>query len=395
LAVLVPLLLICGAASSAAIVAYGTSPELARYAHGIAIIVLARRLEWPMVALSLLLCAVLLAITISGHRRVWWLLGLGPVLALFVRGFSSTYHPATVLLDSPQFVNADQADTNSLAQEYVIGLTFDRRARALPYRALAASPLILLSAFDQRALVIWSMTANRAMVLPLDRETSPREIEVVSSPADSLLIFDARLGQFIVGVTGRTVGGKQPVGFGAPLAVEKMPWPLWLSLHPDTLVMQSPNQAVAAASEPVLPGLQFPEPSGGPAGDARIAMLATTQPTAVMSDITLDRPADIQAGDASILLDRDPQTKMLRAFDRHLRDVDLFLTFKPNKRPSRKHPDAAMIDADSASLWTLDGRAIDGPLKGKRLREIAIDDGLYWGVMKFWIPTLKLVQAER
>jgi hypothetical protein len=84
---------------------------------------------------------------------------------------------------------------------------------------------------------------------------------------------------------------------------------------------------------------------------------------------------------------------MLRAFDRHLKE-DLFLTLKPIRRPSRKHPDAALIDSDSESLWTLDGRAVDGPLKGERLREISVDDGLYWGVMKFWIPDLQLIVPE-
>jgi hypothetical protein len=40
----------------------------------------------------------------------------------------------------------------------------------------------------------------------------------------------------------------------------------------------------------------------------------------------------------------------------------------------------------------MDGRAIDGVLKGERLRRIDLDDRLYWGVMKFWYPELELIE---
>jgi hypothetical protein len=393
LAVLLPLLLICGAVGSAAIVAYGTSSDLAQYAHGIQIIIISRRLEWPMVVLSLVLSGILLGMTISGRRGVWWLLGLGPVLALFVRGFSAAYHPAIGLLDAPQFVAADKVDATSIANQYVVGLIFDSKPYALPYSALADTPLILFSGFQKRALLIWSMTANRAVLLPLDRDTPPREIEVVSRPADSLLLFDTRLGQFIVGVTGRTVCGATPVGFGTPLNVEKMRFADWMRLHPDTLVMQPGANNIAAPGAPVLPSLKFPMATGGPIGETRIGILATTQPSAVLSDMKLDSPINMEAGETRILLERDPTIKSMRAFDRHLKE-DLFLTFKPLSRIPRKHPEATLVDADTQSIWTLDGHAVDGPLKGERLHEIAVDDGLYWGVMKFWIPNLKLIAPQ-
>jgi hypothetical protein len=93
-------------------------------------------------------------------------------------------------------------------------------------------------------------------------------------------------------------------------------------------------------------------------------------------------------GGTRVLLLRD-RAGRLRAFDRHARE-DLFLTFQPTT--DRKHPEAVMTDPDTGSLWTADARAIDGPLKGAKLREIEVDDGLYWGVMKYWYPMLELVR---
>ncbi len=390
---LLPLLLICCAIGSAGVVAYGTSPQLAWYAHGIQIITISRRLEWPLVALSLVFCCALLGITISGRRGVGWLVGLGPVLALFIRAFSAAYHPSIAVFQSPLLVPADQItfQDGSAPKEYVVAFDLNGKPYAFPYPSLAQTPLVLLSAFDRRALVIWSITANRAVALPLDKDANTREIEVVSTPADSVLLFDSRLGQFIVGVTGRTVRGERPVGFGEPLPVEKMPLGEWVRKHPDTLVMKSP--AGAGPAGPVLPRLQFPPVAGGLRGDTRIALLSTPEPCAVLSDMPIDEPLDVEGGGTSILLMREPASGTLRAFDRHLKE-DLFLTFRLMMHPPRKHPDWAMVDAESESHWTLDGKALDGPLKGARLHEIAVDDGLYWGVMKFWMPKLELVESK-
>ncbi|HLL91002.1 MAG TPA: hypothetical protein VK324_17005, partial [Tepidisphaeraceae bacterium] len=53
-----------------------------------------------------------------------------------------------------------------------------------------------------------------------------------------------------------------------------------------------------------------------------------------------------------------------------------------------------LIDADSQSLWTLDGRATAGPLKGEQLRAVDVDWGLDWRVMKFWFPAMELVTPD-
>ena len=53
-----------------------------------------------------------------------------------------------------------------------------------------------------------------------------------------------------------------------------------------------------------------------------------------------------------------------------------------------------MIDSDTASFWTIDGRAVDGELKGARLREIPVEDGLWLNVMRFWCPQLPVAGAK-
>src|SRR5690242_10543210 len=114
--------------------AYGTSPALAVYPHGLQLIMLARRLQWPLIALCLILCLVLLVLVIAGKRRAWWLIGLGPVLALFAHRFASAPQHQFSVADNPQFVSADGSRTQ--ADDWIVGVIVDDQPLAFPYAQL-------------------------------------------------------------------------------------------------------------------------------------------------------------------------------------------------------------------------------------------------------------------
>ena len=62
---MLPLALILLGVASAFAVACGTTPQLARHWHGLQIIMAARQLRWPLVALSLAMSIALLGLVIS------------------------------------------------------------------------------------------------------------------------------------------------------------------------------------------------------------------------------------------------------------------------------------------------------------------------------------------
>jgi hypothetical protein len=69
-----------------------------------------------------------------------------------------------------------------------------------------------------------------------------------------------------------------------------------------------------------------------------------------------------------------------------------------NKDRKRAALSVAFTDADTNTGWSAAGVAIDGPdrkRKGQKLKPITIDEDVYWGVMKFWYPSLELVQPQR
>jgi len=327
-----------------------------------------------------------LGLVISGRRRAWWLIGLGPILALFVHRFAPSA-AASGVLENPPLVEA-----SSLAaprgDEWVVGVVFEKEAYAFPYRALYVRPMVVLTDYDKRMLLLWSAGANRATAWSIANDFHPRELEVVCAPVGSLLVLNRRYGQFICAVTGATIDAQKPIGFVSSVACETTTFAAWRARHPQTRAMAIPIAGADAPAAPIVPrGFDHDATDAQPL--MRIAMVATTQPVAVSAHLKPDEPLNVAAGQTRLLVLRDPQVGTLRAFERRVGD-DLFPTFKPHHDPKR--PEVALLDSDTASRWTIDGRAIEGELKGQQLREIEVDDGLWWGVMRYWYPGLKLLR---
>lgn len=386
-----PLLLIGLDLFFAAIMAYGTHPNLAQYAHGLDLILISRRFQWLLAAMALLLAVALIALVVSGKRRVWWLIGLAPILALFVHRFSSDSLHALNILDNPTFIAADHASEMRDADE-VVGLVFADTAYAYPFAALYANPVIFQADHDRRMILFWSPFANRAQAFEITHELKARDLDIVSMPANALLLYNSRLGQFINGLTGLTqpIGrklGDKPTGLRDPIPTWKMPWAAWRSRHPQTRVLQPYRTDANAPHAPVLPYYKLPRESGQPLADLRIIMLETSPPVALPENTIADRPLNLIAAGQTVLVFRDPRTDAVRAFDRRI-EQDLFLRFALNTDPRR--PKAFLVDTATNTAWNPDGTALDGTRRGVKLSPIPADESLYWPVMKFWYPDLSI-----
>lgn len=391
-----PLILLAGATAAGSALAYGTHPDLAYWRHGLALIMLARRVQWLLVLLSVLPCLVLLGMVVAGRRRAWWLLGLAPVLALFIRSYAPGYRGNWAVAEQPMFVAAASAGAAAPApDDWVIGLVQDDTAYALPMAQLYERPAVIVGEpVAGRVLLLWSATANRAVAAMLTRSAHARDLEIVSSPADSLLLLDHRLGSFVCGVTGRLVDGERAPQFGGFLSTQKMTWADWLALHLNSRVLVGfDGEAAAPPAEsprrPVLPLLHFRQADGTvPTAPQPIECIDAAAPCAVRAGVDLSSPLNTDAGGVSLVLLRDPHGDACRAFDRHLKE-DLFLSFLA--RHDRKTPEVFMADSETGSLWTAAGRCVAGTLRGARLHELTVDPDLYLPVMRFWIPQLEVI----
>jgi hypothetical protein len=391
--VILPLVLIVIAAAAAGVLGYGTHPVWAQFNHGIDFIIWSRRLQWPLIVVALGMCVTLLALVVAGKRRAWWLVALLPILALFLHRFVTGPARMVEVVEDPPFVEADQA-TFLQDDDYVVGVRFADAAYAFPYSVLYNAPAIVLSDRERRMILIWSAFANRAVAFGVSRELRARDLEIVSTPANALLLYNSRLGQFVNGITAQTTRGDKPTGFRDPLPAVKLTWSAWKAASPETRVMSPLDLRWRSAPRgPVLPKYPLPRSRPELTDDRRVCVIATTQPIAVPSEAVKDLPLNLSAGRTPVLLVRESSTGSLRAFDRRI-DEDLSLRFAT--ATDAKHANVVLADADTNTEWSIAGAAVEGPKEthGKTLTPIPVEDELYWGVMKFWYPDLKLVGGD-
>ena len=387
---LLPLLLLILAAALSAALAYGTHPFWAQFAFGLSLITTVHQFEWLLVGLCMACCVALGLLAATGRSRIWWLAGLGPVAALLAQRWRGENYSAFAVLENPSFVGVAEAAFME-DDDYVLGLVFNGTAYAYPAWLVYPAPVVVHTDQDRRMVLLWSAPANCATAWQVSREMRGSDLKVVSMPANSLLVYNSAVGEFISGVTGRLLDGRKPTGFIRPIEVHKLRWRDWRRLFmnmPGRVLAQAPGAKAKVPNAPLAPSLPLPRRPDTMPATTIVAVAAATRPVAIPADRITSRPMNVSAGDTAIVVFRDPQTGQVRCFDRRL--DDLIPRFAANT--DRRRRNVFMIDSDSLSGWTADGVAVDGPMarQSRRLTRLAVEEGLYWGVMRTWMKDIVL-----
>lgn len=381
------------ATALAAVVAYGTHPAWVQYPHGLGVILFSRQVQWPALFLSLAAALTVVALVIAGKRRAWWLFGLAPVLALLAHRFATDPTAGMASVEDPLFVPAAHASFVA-DDDFVVGLTFGDKCYAYPYAALYSTPVVIHAQHDKRILLMWSATANRALATTVKRDLRARHLDIVSTPANALLLYDTARAQFINGLTGMTPRGEKPPAFVAGVPTMKMTWRQWRSLHSDTVVMVPTGRLAAKAPrQPLAPSCPMPKGAADEAMDLPVVVVGAQSPAAVASKDLGGAPVNLAADGSPVVAFRDPGTHLARAFARRI--DDLSPQFKSNRDAARAANGTLFVDLDTNSGWSADGVAVDAKkeFRNKRLPPVVVEDGLYWGVMKYWYPKLELTRV--
>jgi len=393
---LYPLMILIAATCAAAVTVFGADPAWAAHRHGLEFIMLSRRLQWPLVAFTLTACLAICALVIAGRWRAWWLIGLLPILGLFVERYAMDPMRMRQVAFEAKFVAASEAKFVAGGDE-IVGLTFDGEFYAYPYSELYEFPVVAQAKPRRRLVVIWSAYANRAVAAETDWSVRPRELEIVSEPANALLVYNNHIGQFINGVTGLTPDGQRPSGFLANIETVKTTWASWKRMHPATLVLSPPEGwVVGGPTRPIAP--RYPIPGADKGGEQMVALIQSpTSPShpVLVKDVDVStaadgvglRPLNLVSDGNPLLVFREADG-MLKAFLRQA-NGDLTPRFYPvvatGKTPG------VLTEQDSNSGWANDGRAISGPLKGEKLQPFVVDDLVYLSVIKYWYPNATIL----
>lgn len=384
-----PLILLLTGCCSAAWLAYGINPDVAAEFGGLALITFTRRVQWILLIFTILPCLVLIVYVAIGKARAWWLVGLSIVVALlFVRFDPGNKRPVRVL-EADSMPTAAEANLG-LDEEFVVGLEHDGVAFALPYRSLYRTPIVQLTDFDKRLIVIFSPYANSATVLEVTREVKATDLEYVAAPDNSTLVYNRKYGQFIVGITGKTDQDEEPTGVRDRLTTERLPLRLWRARHPQTRLMVPTESDMSAFGVPLMPQYPIHLADSSLPPETPIVLVRSNPPVALLAGGDFSKPAHAKIGDAPIVLWRE--NGALRAFFRTV-DGDLYLTFTV-QQPKEKGSRPRLVDNQTASTWTTAGLCTDGDLKGRRLTPVPVEEDVYWGVSKTWWPQLQLIRVE-
>ncbi len=363
------------------------NPPVAAEFGGLGMITLTRRLEWLLLIATILPCLILVVWVSINRASAWWLLGLSIVVAMLFVRFSTTTRKPVRILEAPSMPTVMEATLPS-DDEMVIGVVFDGSAYAFPYRCLYRTPIVQLTDFDKRLIVIHSPHANSATVLDVTREVRATDLEYVAMPGNSTLVYNRKYGQFIVGITGKTDRGTEAIGVRDRVPTYSLSFANWRRLYPESKLMiptaadaDQPGVRLSPKYPPTLPDTSMP-------AETPIILIRTTPASALLIG-DYAKPTHTRAGDLPIVLWRD--RGLLRAFNRAV-DGDLFLTYEIVKDKKGREQ---LKDTQTHSVWTYQGRCIEGPLTGKQLSPVTIEENVYWGVSREWFPDLQLIRQEK
>jgi hypothetical protein len=370
--------------------AQGTQPMWGAYSHGIDIILWSRQLQWPLMATSLLLCLALAGLVLGGKKKPVWLVGLVPIMIPLCHRIAHPPGAGFFAIQDVHYITPAQAKSLP-GTDLVIGVVVEGKPTAFPCTSLYKAPIIIRTGREKPIILLWSPWSNRALAFNCDRELRAADLEIVCPVRDTFIIYNTRLGEFINAMTGMKFDGTPPTNFHARIDTVQTTWTQWQTLHSDTVIAALPG-ADGDFSQPMPP--RDPLPGNDPAfKDIRkVCVIACTQPIAIPTDSIVDKPMNFDSGQTPVLLVKI--NGVVHAFSREL-PGDLIPRFSLTTDP--KHKNAVWVDSDTNSEWSDTGTVVEGPreMMGTSLRQLPVENDLYWGVMKFWYPDLSLATDDQ
>jgi hypothetical protein len=299
-----------------------------------------------------------------------------------------------ILDPAPSLVPADMAH-GVRDSDQVLGVVIGEESRAYPIAFLSWHEIVNDTVSGVPIVATWSPLCFSGIVYARKHQGQPFTFGVSGKLwANGLLMYDHQTDSLWSQLTGRAVAGPEQGTALRMLAATQTSWEAWKRLHRRTLVLdpgKSPYRRDYNA-----------DPYEGYYASGDTGVIAPQRvdhrlpPKAVIVGLRLDNEVKaypwIYLRKQPVINDTIARTAVVVAFDERSATGVVFnrrvggheLTFMPAVRdvggPS------AMRDAQTGSLWSrLDGRAIEGPLRGERLAQVP-STYAFWFAWKEYYP---------
>lgn len=204
----------------------------------------------------------------------------------------------------------------------------------------------------------------------------------------NFLMTDEQTGSWWQQVTGEAVFGPLKGKRLELVFHDELSFALWKREHPDGQVLRpddsapwkrfSENWEENTAKAPVVTPVKADDPF--PPRELVVGLRVGEATRAYpMTELRKQSPVLDSLGGAPLILVVGEDGRSVRAFDRRVEGRELNLFRKPDVSPLR------LVDAETGSEWDFTGRAVSGPLAGKKLAKVFVLKD-YWFDWKAYNP---------
>ncbi|MFQ5902156.1 MAG: DUF3179 domain-containing protein [Candidatus Binatia bacterium] len=277
-------------------------------------------------------------------------------------------------------------------EDLVVGYVGKDRAYAYPVKVLNFHEIVNDVIDGEKVLITYCPLCGSGVVF--DRRLDGRELVFGNTSAlfeNDMVMYDHQTGSYWFQVGGRAIVGTLTGRQLKLLPSVTMPWGQWRKLHPRSRVLSgyrgySYDRDPFALYSRLIDNLKFPFPVSKDKLDSRLrpsAVVLSVRVAGKEKAYPLERLGDSVVNDT---LESEPVVVFNRAqgptgsaFSRRIEGRILTFVLRNNQ----------IRDQQTGSQWDLSGRAVKGPLKGRKLEPLPTRRA-FWFSLSLAMPDIPL-----
>ncbi len=321
-----------------------------------------------------------------------WLVTTAVTLAVLIVLFWSGYVPYVMAPPSRhRAVTAAQADAYLASDDVVLGLVCGNEVRAYPRDTIARPHYFTDTLAGTPMMISYCILCNSAIAFKAELDGRRLELKCVTAFNNNIIYYEPSTGNFIQQLDGRVIDGPDAGKTLHPYPVALSTWANWKQLYPETTLYHAPaitlrDRMVARMLQAMIPIAKLSKRSGpwhriqGEL-DQRLPAMSLVIGVEIDNDscgypveaLRGSRVLDDEVGGKPITLFYDAGHELGQVFSRQV--DSRVLTFVPAVRPGMP---VVARDRETGSLWTVTGKALEGPLLGQSLEAVPHVNKLFW-----------------
>lgn len=306
---------------------------------------------------------------------------------------------------NPKVLSVAEGDRFIKPDEVVLGFEYGDETRAYPRDTIARPHYFNDQVDTQRFTISYCILCNSGVAFKSEIAGRPVQLRCVTAYNNNIIYYDPGTDNFIQQLDGRIIDGPD---YGKALEaypVTMATWAEWKTLHPDTKLYYAPpntlrDKMVGQMLKMMIP-IQKLAKRDGPwhrirgTLDTRLPAMSFVFGVELDGDVcaypvdalSRDPVRNDTVGDQKIAVFYDVRHNIGQLFKREVRGQTL--TFQATDTSNE-----AIIarDAETGSGWNAAGAALDGPLKGEKLKSVPHFNKLFWFSWALFRPSTRISQ---